>query len=207
MIYKIPLLELPHTDKILLETPISAGLGFGAGESFVARFDGTDEIIHILSDEDFEDESSSLFEENIGNIEDGEVELDGSILIDSLMTGGGRSNIGCYTVCLYNPMSFQKFNNRLCNKHVSLKYMDIWISKSHDFLDIDPHDDPCRTDLFCQNLEPTPRRTRDIDDGHPRLDDRICFLNLEEFESTSRPVPEALRFIKILITNDVWSFT
>ena len=80
------LILLPLTYKVLLETSFSAGFWFAFVEYSIPIFNRTDEIVDIFSDEDFQNQSSSFSEEYVGDIEDGEIELDTSILIDSCLS-------------------------------------------------------------------------------------------------------------------------
>lgn len=64
----------------------------------VARLDGSDKILDILSDKDLEHEGTSFFQEDVGYVENGEVDLDGSILVHSGLTGGGSGYIRSQTI-------------------------------------------------------------------------------------------------------------
>lgn len=66
----------------------------------------SDKIVDIFPDEYLEDQGSSLFQEYIGDVEDGKVEFDGSVLIYSCLSGGVGSDIRSNTVYLYNAVSF-----------------------------------------------------------------------------------------------------
>jgi len=62
-------------------------------EHSVPSLDGSYEILYILSDKDLEHEGASFFEENIGYIENGEVDFDRSVLVYSGLTGGSGGDI------------------------------------------------------------------------------------------------------------------
>lgn len=71
------------SDKILFETPISAGFWLESIYFLKVLFEGEHEIIHIFSDEDFEYQVSSFFQEYFRDIEDSEIEFHRSVLIYS----------------------------------------------------------------------------------------------------------------------------
>lgn len=204
---KFFLVLLPLTHEVLLEAPLPTGLGFAFVEDGVPVLYWSDEVIDVLSDEDFQNQSSSLAKEDIRDIEDGKVELNGSVLIDSGLTGGVGGDVGSNAVHLHDIVSFQKLDDRLCYKYIPLKYVNILMPESLDLLDVHSRDHPGRSDHFDQNLEPAPWGAGDIENLHPRPDDVIFFLNIEELESASSAIPESFRFVEIIIANDVLRFS
>ena len=135
-------LFLSYTHEVLLETPVAAGLRLDPTECFVASLDRTDEIVHILPDENLEDTVPSLFEINIRDIEDREIQFDRSILVYSSLSGCRRSYIGSQKIELFNPDGFQELEDRSACENITLKERNIRIPKWFDLLDIDPDDMP-----------------------------------------------------------------
>lgn len=65
----IVLIFFSTTDKVLFETSFSAGFGFALVKYGIPFFYGSNKVIDIFSDKDFENECSSFFQENICDIE------------------------------------------------------------------------------------------------------------------------------------------
>lgn len=81
------------TDKIFLKTPIATCMWLEAREFFEMFFDGSDEILHIFTHEDLENQCFSWFQKDLCDFENGKIELHGTILIDSGHASCGWSNI------------------------------------------------------------------------------------------------------------------
>lgn len=189
--------------KILFETSFAAGLGFNALELFVALFDWRDEIVDILPDKDLEDQISSLFEEVVRHLEDRDIELNGAVLIHSGLTSGRMRDVGRDEINLCYLELVEEIDDRFAIEDVPLEKRHILMSHRCDLLDIDSDNPSGRTDCLGYNLEPAPWRARDIKYLHPRMKDLKFLIDLEEFESTSGAVSEALGFKKILVLNDI----
>ncbi len=67
------LLSFPYTDKIFFETPISTGFWLESAYFFEVRFEWEHEVIHVFTDEHFENKITSLLQEYFCHIEDREV--------------------------------------------------------------------------------------------------------------------------------------
>ena len=85
--------KLVDTDKILFEAAITTGFWLEPRDFFEVFLEGSDEVIDILTDEDFQDEFPSFFEKYFRHLEDRQIELHGTILIDPRDAGRGWCDI------------------------------------------------------------------------------------------------------------------
>ena len=189
-------------DKILFKTPISACFGLEPRKLTVLSLHWSDQILYVLSDEYFQDDGSSFFEEFICDFEDSKIEFDRSILIYSRDPRSIRSNIRSDKIELfYIALSYELMDDIIV-EDTCFQEWDIFLSERLDRLDIDTDDASWFSDDLREYLHETPWCTCHIEDTHAWLYEIIFFLYLEEFECTSCSIAELFGFLEIRILDD-----
>ena len=156
----------PQTDKILLEAPVTAGFRLYPPERFEARFDRSDELVHVFSDEDLEDEISARFEEPIRDREDRLVEFDGAVLVDAGDAGGVRSDVRGDDVERFDAVLQAECFDGGEVEDVRLEEVDVRVAERFDLLEVDAEDLAGRSDDLGNDLDEASRRGGDIEHVH-----------------------------------------
>lgn len=87
------ILEFSLADKVFLKTAVTTGFWLESRKFFEVCFDGDDEVIDIFPHKDLENEGSVFFEKGFCDLENRQIELYRTILIDARHARGGWRDI------------------------------------------------------------------------------------------------------------------
>lgn len=196
---------LSHTDKIFFKTPITTSFGLESvyfGEVF---FEWGYEIIDIFSYKYFQHKISSFFEENLGNIENSEIEFYRSVLVYASHTSCGWRNIRGDEIKLSDIQTIKICPNFFIFKNTLLKNMNIGMTKIRiDFLNIYTYCLVIWFDYLRNHLKKTSRCCGNIENIHFWFYNSIFFLNFNQFKCTSCSESEFFCLFKIGVVDDKW---